>query len=91
MIAFLILQAAAAQPDIQLGVRVRADSLRIERKGEAELTVSSSPEGGNRVDVQAPEADGKRQLRNIDVRVDAEARIGDPKAEQQETPSSSPR
>ena len=74
----LMLQAAETPPDIQLDARVRARSVTIEKKGEAELTVTTSPDGGNVVDVEAPDADGRKTLRNVDVRVHAEGRIGDP-------------
>jgi hypothetical protein len=74
--AILLLQAGA--PDIQLHARVRARSVTIQQKGEARLAVTTSPDGGNLVDVQAPRANGRRELRNVDARVRAEARIADP-------------
>jgi hypothetical protein len=76
LIAFL-LQASA--PDIELNARVRARQVTIEQKGEARLTVTTEPVGGNLVDVQAPPAEGRRELRNVDVRIRAEARIADPR------------
>ena len=81
MIAFfMLLQAAAATPpDIALNADVRARSVTIEKKGDARLTVTTSPDGGgNIVDVRAPEGNGARTLRNMRVSVRAEARIGDP-------------
>ena len=78
MLLLLLLQASSAQPDIELRAAVDARSVRIEKKGEAELTVSASPDGGSEVKVEAPKADGARTLRNVHVTVDAEARIGDP-------------
>jgi hypothetical protein len=72
----VLLQTSPA--DIQLDARVRARQVTIERKGDARLTVTTSPDGGNVVDVQAPRADGRRELRNVDVRIRAEARIADP-------------
>ena len=82
MLLFLLLQAAAApQPDIELHAVVDARSVRIEKKGEAELTMSASPHAGSDVHVEAPDADGARTLRNVRVTVDAEARIGDPAGE----------
>ena len=91
MLLFLV-QAAAAQPDIQLGVRLTADRVTIEKKGEARLTVTADPDGGSRVDVKAPEGDGKRTLRNVSITVDAEARIADRDSSQgQETAASPPR
>ncbi|MEA3015996.1 MAG: hypothetical protein QOI38_718 [Sphingomonadales bacterium] len=73
----LLLQAAAQPaPDIQLRVDVHADRVRIERRGEASLEVSGGE--GSVVRVDAPEANGRRTLRNVDVRIEADARIGDP-------------
>lgn len=76
----LSLQAAAAMPDIQIGARVRARAVTIEKQGNASLTVSTSPDGGNVVDVQAPKANGRKTLRDVEVNVRAEARIADPAA-----------
>lgn len=73
----LILQnAAATPPDIQLSVDVHADRVRIERRGEASLEVRGGE--GSTVEVEAPEANGRRTLRNVNVRVRAEARVADP-------------
>lgn len=75
----LIQAAAAAPPDIELRADVRARSVTIEKKGDARLTVTTSPDGGgNIVDVRAPDAEGRKTLRNVEVRVRAEARIADP-------------
>ena len=78
----LLLQAAAPQPapDIQLHVDVHADRVRIERSGEASLEVRGGE--GSVVNVEAPEANGRRTLRNVDVRIRAEARIADPRSPQ---------
>ena len=84
---FLILLQAAAQPDLQLGVRLTAERVTIEKKGEASLEVTSSPEGKNLVAVEAPEANGKRTLRGVRVSVGAEARIADPVSGSRETAS----
>lgn len=97
MIATLLLLQAAASapqsaPDIELQANVRARSVSIEKQGEAKLTVTTSPDGGNVVDVRAPKANGRGELRNVEVQVRAEARIGDPaaaaqnNADQAETP-----
>ena len=89
----LLLQAAAQAPDIELRANVRARSVTLEKDGSASLTVTSSPNGGNVVDVRAPKANGRRKLRNVEVNVRAEGRIGDPAqppqniAEQPETRS----
>ncbi|HEX8364293.1 MAG TPA: hypothetical protein VF603_03300 [Allosphingosinicella sp.] len=76
--ALLLLQAAAVQtpPDIQLRIDVHADRVRIERQGEASLEVSGGE--GSAVRVEAPDANGQRTRRNVDVRIEAEARLADP-------------
>jgi hypothetical protein len=87
MVLFLLLQAAAqTPPDIQLDIDVHADRVRIERRGEASLEVRGGE--GSIVDVEAPPANGRRTLRNVDVRVRAEARIAEPQQnrERPETP-----
>ncbi len=76
ILTLLLLQASA--PDIELNARVRARQVTIERKGEARLEVRTDPDGGNLVDVRAPKAEGRRTLRNVEVNVRAEARIGEP-------------
>ena len=91
MMTFLLLLQAAAHPDIQIGARLSAERVTIEQKGVASLEVASSPEGSNRVVVEAPRADGKRILRNVQVSVDAEARIADPDSGTLETGTVSPR
>lgn len=74
----LLLQSSGQLADIQLGAKVRAQSVTIEKRGDARLTVSSSPEGANVVDVRAPDATGRKALRNVEVNVRAEVRIQDP-------------
>jgi len=83
LISLFLLQAAASPqtlPDIELNALVRARQVTIEKQGNAELSVTTSPDGGNVVDVRAPKANGRRELRNVEVRVRAEARIADPQA-----------
>lgn len=82
--AFLLLQATAAPqaqaaPDIELNIGLSARRVTIERRGEASLEVRAGPDGGSLVNVEAPEANGRRTLRNVEVRVRAEARIADPR------------
>jgi hypothetical protein len=72
--------AAAPQPDIQLDARVTARRVVVENKGEVELTLRASLNGregeNNVLDVVAPELpQGRRELRNVDIRVHAEANI----------------
>jgi hypothetical protein len=81
MLLLLLLQTAAAQaPDIQLNANIRARSVTIEKQGNARLTVTTSPNGGNLVDLRAPRGNGQKSLRNVEVNLRAEARIGDPAA-----------
>ena len=79
LIALSALQAAAAAqpaPDIQLNVDANIRRVTIERSGEASLEVTGGE--GSVVRVEAPQANGRRTLRNVNVRVRAEARVGDP-------------
>ena len=77
LLTILLFQAASA-PDIQIGAEVRARSLTIEKKGDARLTLRTEPDGGNVVDVEAPKANGRKTIRNVNVSVRAEGRIADP-------------
>ena len=82
-----LLQTAAAQPQaqgapaIELQIGVTARRVTIQRHGEGALDVHAGPDGGSVVNVEAPEANGQRTLRNVNVRVRAEARIADPAAQ----------
>ena len=76
----LALQSAPAAPDIALDIRADIREARIERSGETSLELRATPDGGTRVDVDKPETAGRRRLRNVSVRVKAEARIADPSA-----------
>ena len=80
ILALLAIQATAALPDIELNARVQARRVTIEKRGEASLTVSASPDAGSVVEVRAPPANGRKTLRNVDVNIKAQARIGDPLA-----------
>ena len=75
---FLLQAASGAQtpPDIELNADASVRRVRIERQGEASLEVRGGE--GSVVNVEAPEANGRRTLRNVNVRVRAEARIADP-------------
>jgi hypothetical protein len=83
LLALLVaLQAAPAEPDsappdIALEVRATVREVRIRQRGETSLEVRAQPDGGSRVDVDRPEAGGRTRLRNVEVRVKAEARIDD--------------
>ena len=76
---FLLQAAAQPAPDIELEVNASVRRVRIERQGEASLEVRAEPEGGSDVRVEAPEANGRRSLRNVNIRVRGQARIADPR------------
>lgn len=78
LIWLFLLQASPQLPDIEIGANVRARSVTVAKQGDARLTVSTSPAGDNLVAVRAPKANGRKTLRNVEVKVRAEARIGDP-------------
>jgi hypothetical protein len=81
---FLAQAATAAQPpaqtppDIELRIDASARRVTIEREGEASLEVQGSE--GSVVRVDAPETNGRRNLRDVNVRVRAEVRVADPRA-----------
>ena len=79
MLLLILAQVTAAQaPDIELNANLRIRSLTIEKQGNARLTITTDPNGGNVVDVQAPKANGRKTLQNVEVKVRGEARIADP-------------
>ena len=92
MLLPILLLAQAAQPttppDIQLDARVRAREVRIEQSGETSLEVRGGP--GSDVRVDKPAANGRQRLRNVDIRVQAEARVADPKQNPQQTETPEP-
>lgn len=73
-----LLLAAQTAPDIEFDVRATVRDVRIERSGETSLELRAEPDGGTQVDVDKPETAGRRRLRNVNIRVRAEARIADP-------------
>ena len=68
----------AAAPDIQLDIHATIREVRIRQNGDTSLELHAEPDGGTQVDVDRPDANGRHRLRNVDVRVKAEARIADP-------------
>ena len=89
MLLLILAQAAAAQaPDIELKANVRIRSLTIEKQGDAHLTITTEPDGGNVVDVQAPKANGRKTLQNVEVKVRGEARIANPAEPKANNPES---
>ncbi len=83
MVAFL--QAVSTPPDIELRATVRARSLTIEKQGDARVSVTGN--GRNLVDVEAPRANGRKTIRNPEIKVNIEARIADPLTWQADTPN----
>jgi hypothetical protein len=91
--ALFFAAAAAAWPvpagpaDIEINARVRARELRIEQQGEARLRVRAEPPAGDKVEVERNLPKGQRRYRNLDIKLDAEARIAGPAARSGETQS----
>jgi hypothetical protein len=84
LLPLFLLQVAAtdpaigAKPDIELNLRAHARSIEIQQKGEATLQVSADPDAGSKVETRVtPKANGRSKLRNVDVTVHGEARIGE--------------
>jgi len=67
--------APAGPPDIEINARVRARELRIEQQGEARLRVWAEPSAADKVEVERNLPKGQRRYRNLDIKLDAEARI----------------
>ena len=78
LLALALVLAQAAPPDLELEIRATVREVRIEQKGETSLEVRAEPDAGSRVDVDRPPSGGRARLRNVTVRVKAEARIADP-------------
>jgi hypothetical protein len=79
MLLILLLQTAAAPPpDIQLDIHATARDVRIEQRGQTSLSVRADPDGGSQARTEKPDAGDRQRLRNVDVRVRADARIADP-------------
>ena len=86
---FLLLQAM--QPDIELRVHARVKSVKIEQRGEATLEVRAEPDAGSSVEARVePKAQGKTQLRNVEVNVRAQASIADPQLIRAEAETTTP-
>jgi len=71
---------ATTLPDIQLDLRATARRVVIRNEGEVDLQLRTSLNGregeGNLLEVDAPDLpQGSSELRNVEVRVRAEARI----------------
>jgi hypothetical protein len=90
MLFLLLIQAAAAAPDIELNARVTARDVRIRQRGETSLVVRAEPDAGSDVRIEKPDAAGRQRLRNVTVNVHAEARIADPRANREPPETTSP-
>ena len=79
-IAFLAAAASAVGglPDISINAHIRAREVRIEQQGEAHLRIRAEPSAGDKVDVQRNLPKGQTRYRNLDIKLDAEARIAPP-------------
>lgn len=68
--------ADAGPPTIQLHARIRADSIRVERQGEAHLTVAADPVLAQAVDVRRskPVPNGQT-VKNVVIDLDARATV----------------
>jgi hypothetical protein len=62
---------AAAPADLELQATVHADRVTIVKQGKASASVRASPDGGSKVTVQAPKANGRKTINNVavDVRI----------------------
>jgi hypothetical protein len=79
----IILAAAAATganpalvlPDIAVHANVRAREVRIDQQGEARLRIWAEPSAHDSVKVERNLPKGQRRYRNLEIRLDAEARL----------------
>ena len=62
--------------------------MTIQKQGDASLTLRTEPDGGNVVKVEAPKANGRKTIKNVEVDIHAQAHIADPQqnGSAQETP-----
>jgi len=77
---WILLALQTTLPDIELDARATVRRVEIRESRGVSLTVRAQPDSGSTVDVQAPERRGQRVLRNVEVRVRAEARLAAPNA-----------
>ena len=90
LLLIMVQTAAAPAPDIQLDINATVREVRIEQKGTTSLEVRAAPDAGSRVEVDRPDANGRRRLQNVNVRVQAEARIADPRQNPQASETRTP-
>lgn len=70
--------ASAPAPDISINAQVRAREVKIEQQGRANARVAVVPSAGERVEVQRNLPRGQRRYRNLELKLDVEARLADP-------------
>jgi hypothetical protein len=78
MLTVLLLAQAVSPPDIQMRATAEIRSVKVEKNGAASLTVRADPDGGRTIKVEAPKVERAKRLRNVQVTVDAQARIASP-------------
>lgn len=92
MIVFFAAAAAGGlspqgAPDIAVKATVRAREVRIEQQGRAQIRVWAEPSAGDKVAVERNLPKGQRTYRNLQIGLDAEARLAAPA---DRTPSQQP-
>ena len=87
---WILLALQTTLPDIELDARATVRRVEIRESRGVSLTVRAQPDSGSTVDVQAPERRGQRVLRNVEVRVRAEARISQPGQNREEAETARP-
>jgi uncharacterized protein (DUF58 family) len=92
LLALLQAAAPAPAPDIELNVHLKAKSVTIEQQGEARLTVHAEPDAGSRVETNVePKPEGRRELRNVNVTIHAQASLADPAQNRTDSETPPPR
>ncbi|HYD24776.1 MAG TPA: hypothetical protein VEB68_08255 [Croceibacterium sp.] len=87
MASALLLAAAAAAgsaspgppPDVAIGASVRIRELKIEQQGRASARVFVEPSAGERIEVERNLPKGRTRYRNLELEVNVEARLADPR------------
>lgn len=89
MLAILLLlqSSTGAPPDVSLHAQVRARQLTVEKTGEAHLQVIVDPPGRKVVEIEAPQANGRKTIDNPVIKVNVEGRIADPAQRAEPAPS----
>lgn len=80
-ISFLLaaaIAAPAALPDIEIGARIKAREVKVEQQGRVEVRLE--PDAGGRIEVERNLPKGRSTYRNLELRLNIEARLADPSA-----------